>query len=98
MPRRKPPRKPSTRPLSEVLGGGTSSASYAGQVWTVRSLRGNSSGKSYTCPGCQQQVSAAQAHVVVWPAEGLGDVTDRRHWHTPCWQARDRRPPRGSWR
>ena len=25
-------------------------------------------------------------HVVVWPADGLGDLTDRRHWHTPCWR------------
>lgn len=81
-----------------MLGGGTTTATYAGQLWTVRTVRGNASGKSYVCPGCQQQVPAASAHVVVWPAEGLGDVTDRRHWHTPCWQARDRRPPRGSWR
>ena len=34
---------------------------------------------------------------VAWSADGpigaFGDVTDRRHWHTPCWRARARRGP-----
>lgn len=74
---------------------------YAGRVYTVRSLRGNHEGRSYVCPGCQQQLASSVAHLVVWPAdgfgEGLGDVSDRRHWHTNCWAARDRRPPQGAW-
>ena len=31
--------------------------------------------------------------VVAWPVDGSGDLTDRRHWHTGCWKARDRRSP-----
>ncbi len=72
--------------------------SYAGGRWNVRTVRGNANGRSYTCPGCGQALPSALGHVVVWPADGLGDISDRRHWHTPCWAARDRRPPRGSWR
>jgi hypothetical protein len=56
--------------------------------WVVRSLAGSASGRSYRCPGCDQELSAAAPHVVVWP-DGRAD--DRRHWHTACWSARDRR-------
>ena len=51
--------------------------------------------KTYTCPGCLQAITPATPHVVVWPVEKpllSADVIDeRRHWHTACWQARDRR-------
>ncbi|WP_246136481.1 hypothetical protein [Leekyejoonella antrihumi] len=77
---------------------GTRTEIYGGGSWTVRSLRGNSEARTYVCPGCQQQLASGQPHVVVWPTDGLGGLSDRRHWHTPCWQARDRRPPRGSWK
>jgi hypothetical protein len=37
-------------------------------------------------------------HLVAWPADteqaawhGGGGLDDRRHWHTPCWNARLRR-------
>lgn len=102
MPRRPRPRR-TTPPgdISRLLGGGVRTESYAGRSYSVRSLRGNAEGRTYVCPGCQQQLSSAVAHVVVWPedgfTEGLGDVTNRRHWHTSCWAARDRRPPTGSW-
>jgi len=43
----------------------------------------------YVCPGCSQDVVAVP-HVVAWPE---GDLEWRRHWHTPCWQARGRRGP-----
>lgn len=43
----------------------------------------------YLCPGCMQDVVNV-AHVVAYPE---GDVDWRRHWHTPCWQARGRRAP-----
>jgi hypothetical protein len=56
--------------------------------FVVRSLAGASSSRSYRCPGCDQELPAGTAHVVVWP-EGRED--DRRHWHTACWSARDRR-------
>jgi hypothetical protein len=89
MPRRKPrpPAGPPARPLRE-------NQSYeAGPDgdWNVRRLTGSASGKTYRCPGCQQEIPAAQPHVVAWPAEGDGE--DRRHWHTGCWSARDRRRP-----
>ncbi|WP_265444898.1 hypothetical protein [Flexivirga meconopsidis] len=84
--------------MSRLLDAGVRTENYLGRSWRVRDLRGNSNGRAYVCPGCQQSLSSALAHVVVWPDDGLGDVSDRRHWHTACWAARDRRPPRGSWR
>ncbi|HEU0238745.1 MAG TPA: hypothetical protein VFR11_05615 [Micromonosporaceae bacterium] len=62
--------------------------------WFVRSIPGDASEKTYRCPGCDQEIPPGVAHVVVWPADGRGDLTDRRHWHTSCWQSRDRRAPR----
>ncbi|MDT7572980.1 MAG: hypothetical protein QOE05_3154 [Actinomycetota bacterium] len=55
--------------------------------FVVRQVSG-ASGKAYRCPGCDQEVRPATPHVVAWP-EGQPD--DRRHWHTACWSARDRR-------
>lgn len=99
MPRRNRPRRDTPRGNpGRALDRGVRTEAYAGQRWMVRPLVGNDQGRSYICPGCQVSLPSSIAHVVVWPAEGLGDVTDRRHWHTPCWTARDRRPPRGSWR
>lgn len=69
---------------------------YAGQVWGVREVRPNDSGRSYRCPGCQGQVGADVAHTVVWPSESMQTVENRRHWHSVCWAARDRRRPGGS--
>lgn len=63
--------------------------------WLVRAIPGGSSTKPYRCPGCAQEIRAGVAHLVVWPADGRGDETDRRHWHTACWRARDRRRPTG---
>ncbi|MFB9319499.1 hypothetical protein ACFF2X_18765 [Cryptosporangium minutisporangium] len=63
--------------------------------WVVRRLAGSSTGKTYRCPGCDQEVRGGTAHVVVWPEAGswAGQASpdDRRHWHTPCWAARRRR-------
>jgi hypothetical protein len=53
----------------------------------VRHVSG-ASGKAYRCPGCDQELRPATPHVVAW-LEGKPD--DRRHWHTACWSARDRR-------
>jgi hypothetical protein len=55
--------------------------------YTVRSV--GVSDRVYLCPGCAQDVRGV-AHVVAWP-QGCPD--DRRHWHTPCWDARGRRAP-----
>jgi hypothetical protein len=59
--------------------------------WLVRTIPGNAAAKTYRCPGCDHEIRPGTPHVVVWPAEGWGDETDRRHWHTGCWRARDRR-------
>ncbi|WP_203962445.1 hypothetical protein [Actinocatenispora thailandica] len=57
--------------------------------WRVRAVTG-SSGKTYRCPGCDQEVRAGTGHLVCWPE---GHIDDRRHWHTACWRARLRRGP-----
>ena len=61
--------------------------------WFVRAVNGGVSAKAYRCPGCQQEIPPGVSHVVAWPADGMLDVSDRRHWHKPCWQARARRRP-----
>ncbi|MDO3702200.1 hypothetical protein Q3W71_10980 [Micromonospora sp. C28SCA-DRY-2] len=61
--------------------------------WQVRGISGGASVKTYRCPGCDQEIPPGVAHVVAWPADGRGDLTDRRHWHSGCWRARDRRGP-----
>lgn len=62
-------------------------------LWMVRGIPGDAAVKTYRCPGCDQEIRAGVPHVVVWPADGRGDLSDRRHWHTGCWRARDRRAP-----
>jgi hypothetical protein len=66
---------------------------FGGQDYAVRPLRGSSSTKPYRCPGCEQEIHPGTPHVVVWPAGDL-EAAERRHWHTGCWNARDRRTPR----
>ena len=61
--------------------------------WMVRSIFGGAAVKTYRCPGCMQEIRPGVAHVVAWPIDGRGDESDRRHWHTGCWKARDRRGP-----
>ncbi|GAA3948067.1 ATP/GTP-binding protein [Actinomadura viridis] len=63
-------------------------------AWNVRMINGASAAKPYRCPGCDQEIPPGVGHVVAWPADGRGGADDRRHWHRPCWQARDRRTPR----
>ena len=62
--------------------------------WLVRPVTGAAATKSYRCPGCDQEVRPGTAHVVVWPEDPVSGTERRRHWHTPCWNARARRPPR----
>lgn len=63
--------------------------------WVVQRVRGNDSGKSYTCPGCHQSLPAAIDHTVAWRSEdefaAASGVSFRRHWHTACFNARRRR-------
>lgn len=66
-------------------------------AWVVRRLTGAASTKPYRCPGCQQLIAPATPHVVAWPVDGpvhdpsSGGADARRHWHSACWRARDRR-------
>jgi hypothetical protein len=84
--------------LGRVHGGVPQMERYAGGEWFVRRLNGASSDRSYLCPGCQQVIAPGTPHVVVWPADGAGGLPDRRHWHTPCWAARERRHSQGATR
>jgi hypothetical protein len=81
--------------VQRATGGRRSEAAPDGS-WIVQSVAG--SAKSYICPGCQQLVLPGTAHLVAWPEDGLFGrewaVAERRHWHTACWRARDRRRPR----
>lgn len=61
--------------------------------WMVRTVPAGSSAKAYRCPGCDQEIRPGTGHVVAWPADERGDLSDRRHWHTGCWRARGRRAP-----
>jgi hypothetical protein len=67
--------------------------SHADGDWRVRNVPAEAAGKLYRCPGCDQEIPPGVAHLVAWPADGRGDLGDRRHWHSACWQARDRRTP-----
>jgi hypothetical protein len=58
--------------------------------FAVRRIAGSSVGKTYRCPGCDQEIASATPHVVAW-AEG--QVDNRRHWHTACWSNRLHRAP-----
>lgn len=95
------PRRSSKRPygappepldLDRALGGRRSESAPDGE-WTVQQVRGGT--KTYTCPGCRQDVGGGTAHVVAWQADALlgaaAGVEGRRHWHAACWQARHRR-------
>ena len=84
--------------LERAVGGAVRRESFGGGEWSVRRVSGAGATRSYLCPGCQQFVVPGTPHVVAWPADGLGGVDDRRHWHTPCWEARERRHPRGATR
>ena len=91
------PRRHARRPEPELTapeGGSRTVETHPDGDWVVRRITGSASTKAYRCPGCDQEIRPATPHVVAWPtdedADGLGE---RRHWHTPCWAARDRRRP-----
>lgn len=86
--------KDAERPLSPAFAAQSRQA-HADGDWIVRKVSGAAAAKDYRCPGCDQVIPPATAHVVAWPAEdGERGLDHRRHWHTPCWAARDRRGPR----
>lgn len=79
------------------LGGARRESGAGGAQWNVRTVRG--SAKTYICPGCQQPIPPQIEHVVAWREDHLfgadSALADRRHWHSSCWRARDRRGPTG---
>jgi hypothetical protein len=64
--------------------------SHADGEWIVRPVSASAAGKLYRCPGCDQEIAPSLAHIVAWRP---GGEDSRRHWHTPCWNARLRRGP-----
>lgn len=88
-------RRPEARPLTmRGVHGAATRVQWAGRSWLVRRLSGQTSERTYRCPGCHHDIAPGTAHVVAWPEDGLGGgggVEDRRHWHSACWRARDHR-------
>ena len=92
MPRQNRHRREPPRPLSGALGVQRTESGADGD-WIVRPVTATQTTKTYRCPGCDHEIRPGTAHVVAWPADELGTVADRRHWHTACWSARGRRGP-----
>ncbi len=65
---------------------------WRGEEYIVRGVTATGATKAYRCPGCDQEIPTRQPHLVVWP-DADADAADRRHWHTACWSARERRMP-----
>ena len=65
---------------------------WRGEEYLVRGVTVVGAAKAYRCPGCDQEILAGRPHLVAWPADDA-DAGDRRHWHTACWAARERRAP-----
>lgn len=79
---------------SRVLGYDRLETGPDGREWAVRAVTGQAAVKTYRCPGCDHEIRTGQPHLVAWPKDDYGQgVHDRRHWHTPCWNARGRRTP-----
>jgi len=83
------------RMASRVLGYDRIEPGPDGRDWAVRHIPGQAAHKVYRCPGCDQEIRAGVPHVVAWPTDDYSQgVHDRRHWHSPCWNARGRRRAR----
>nr|WP_037080385.1 hypothetical protein [Pseudonocardia spinosispora] len=91
-----------SRPLVVGATGWARSEARPDGLWSVRSIPGSNSRKTYRCPGCDQEIRPGVSHLVAWPADQDDLDTDydpdglldqRRHWHTGCWAARERRRP-----
>jgi len=58
----------------------------------IRRIQPYQADKTYICPGCNQEIWPGTGHIVIVP---LSDPASRRHWHSPCWEHRERRRPTG---
>jgi hypothetical protein len=58
----------------------------------VRHVQPYEATKAYRCPGCDHEIRPGEGHDVVVPR---GAPHDRRHWHSACWRAEQRRRVRG---
>ncbi|HEY4005305.1 MAG TPA: hypothetical protein VGM60_08995 [Pseudonocardia sp.] len=90
------------RPLASGAAGWARTEHGTDGTWMVRSVPGAPAGKTYRCPGCDHEIPPGVGHVVAWPADMSAGTElesdgadERRHWHTACWSARDRRRPGG---
>ncbi len=81
-----------SRPLGPTAASRTVESHPDGD-WVVQRTTGSAATKPYRCPGCDQEIRPATPHIVAYPAEDPKGLEHRRHWHSPCWAARDRRGP-----
>lgn len=72
------------------MGSQRTESSADGQ-WLVRDVSGERATKVYRCPDCDHEIRPGTPHVVAWPADEAGSVSERRHWHSGCWRRRVRR-------
>lgn len=98
--RNRPPRSRRAQPVAldpgQARRGVAAVESWGQEQWRVQHIPGPAAVKTYRCPGCDHEIRPGVPHVVVWPVDdpvGLAGEADRRHWHTACWRARDRRRP-----
>jgi hypothetical protein len=77
------------RPRREP-GGEFATDPLTGCLAEVRAIQPYAAEKPYRCPGCNQEIPAGTAHVVVVP---LARADERRHWHRACWDKRATRRP-----
>jgi hypothetical protein len=54
----------------------------------VRHVQPYQAVKTYRCPGCDHEIRPGEGHEVVVPRAA---PHERRHWHTGCWNAEQRR-------
>ncbi len=92
MPRQNRRRADLARPGRPVTALGERRETWRGEEYAVRGVTAAGAVKEYRCPGCDQVIRVGQAHLVAW-REHDHEAGDRRHWHAPCWSARDRRSP-----
>ncbi|MBJ7462319.1 MAG: hypothetical protein JHD38_01720 [Mycolicibacterium sp.] len=95
MGRRRPDRR-ADRPVPQWLSARRVESGPDGYDYEVKTVSAARATKAYRCPGCDHEIATGVAHVVALPVE-YGDIADRRHWHTACWNNRATRGPTRRW-